>query len=62
MHQVTEQDLKKHLKDSASRRREWRRDPEKAKQFLIDAGILERCKTSKNGVRLAKFYRSNKAG
>jgi hypothetical protein len=62
MQQPTEQEVKAYLKDSAALRREWKRNPEKGKQFLIDAGILERCKTSKNGVRLAKFYRSHKAG
>lgn len=41
--------------------REFKQDPEKGKQFLIDAGILERCKTAKNGVRLAKYFRPSKA-
>lgn len=61
MEQATEQDLKAYRKASAARRREFKKDPEKTKQFLIDAGILERCKTAKHGVRLAKFYRSTKA-
>lgn len=61
MRQATEQDLKEYLDASKARRREFKKDPEKAKQFLIDAGILVRSRSSKNGVRLAKFYRSKKA-
>ena len=62
MQQAAEQDLKEYRKASREMMREFKQDPEKAKQFLIEAGLLERCETSKNGVRLTKFYRPSKAG
>ena len=61
MYSTPEQELKAYRKASKARQQEFKQDPEKAKQFLIDAGILVRSSTSKNGVELAKFYRPSKA-
>ena len=45
--------VKEHVEASRKMRQEWKQHPEKARQFLIKAGILD-----KSGKRLAKRYRS----
>lgn len=57
MTQSVEQIVRNHLKASAAVRRKYN-TPAKARQFLLKAGILEKHARSKNGVRLAKPYRS----
>ncbi len=56
MQQSTEQIVRETQAAMAQVRREMN-TPAKARAFLIEAGILERHKGSKDGVRLAKPYR-----
>lgn len=51
-----EQIVRDHMKASAKLRKEHR-DPKKAREFLIRAGIIEKHKSSPNGVRLVKELR-----
>ena len=51
-----EQIVKRHLQ-AARRVRLENRDPAKARAFLLRAGIIEKSKSSPNGVRLAKRFR-----
>jgi hypothetical protein len=41
----------------AQKLRRENRDPAKARAFLLRAGIAEKHKSSRNGIRLAKRYR-----
>ena len=54
--QSTEQTVRQFRKAAAKVRRE-NRDPAKAREFLLRAGIIEKHKGSPNGVRLAKRFR-----
>jgi hypothetical protein len=56
MIQSVEQVVKQHLL-AARKVRTENRDPAKARAFLLRAGILEKSKSSPNGVRLAKRFR-----
>ena len=56
MTQSVEQVVERFRKAARKARLE-NRDPEKAKAFLLRAGIAEKSKTSRNGVRLAKRFR-----
>ena len=58
MAQSVEQLVRNYRKASAAARRKYN-TPEKARQFLIRAGILEKHAASRNGVRLAKPYRAD---
>jgi hypothetical protein len=42
---------------AAKKVRKANRNPAKAREFLIRAGIAERSKSSPNGIRLAKRFR-----
>ena len=57
MTQATDDIVRQHERYSEAFRRDLEEDPEKAKAFLVRAGILERCSDSRNGVRLAKRFR-----
>ncbi len=50
--------LRQYMKVSRAFREQIRRDPEHAKRFLLDAGILVRTKSKPSGVMLAKRFRS----
>ena len=52
-----EQTVREFRQASAAVRRKYN-TPKKARQFLIRAGILERHTGSRNGVRLARPYRT----
>jgi hypothetical protein len=56
MMQSVEEMVRSYRAASAAVRRKYN-TPEKARQFLIKAGILQKSPKSKNGVRLAKPYR-----
>jgi hypothetical protein len=47
----------KEFRQIARKLRRENRDPAKARAFLLRAGIIEKHKSSPNGVRLAKRYR-----
>ena len=51
-----EQIVRDHIKAARAVRRE-NRDPAKARAFLLRAGIIEKSKSSPNGIRLAKRFR-----
>lgn len=48
----------KQFRKAARKVRQENRDPEKAREFLVRAGIAERSKSSPHGIRLAKRFRS----
>jgi hypothetical protein len=52
-----EQVVRSYMKASAKLAREHRGNPKKAREFLIRAGIIEKHKSSPNGVRLVKELR-----
>jgi hypothetical protein len=54
--QSVEQVVERFFKAAAKLRREHR-DPEKARAFLIRAGIAVKSKNSPSGIRLAKRFR-----
>jgi hypothetical protein len=56
MTQSVEQVVKRFEKAAARLRREHR-DPQKAREFLIRAGIAVKSKSSPSGIRLAKRFR-----
>jgi len=56
MTQPVEQLVRNYRKASAAVRKKYN-TPAKARQFLVKAGILEKHKSSKGGVRLARPYR-----
>ena len=55
----TRETVKRFEKASASFRKAIQKDPQKAKTFLIKAGILVESKSSPSGVKLAKQLRPN---
>ena len=57
MTKSVEQIVKDFNKGAAKLRKEHR-DPAKARDFLIRAGIAEECKSAPNGIRLVKELRS----
>ena len=56
MKKSDEQIVKDYLK-GVKKLRKINRDPVKAREFLIQAGIAEACKSAPNGIRLAKRFR-----
>ena len=56
MNSSSEQIVRGHLKAAKKVRRE-NRDPAKAREFLLRAGIAEESKSSPSGIRLAKKFR-----
>ncbi|NJL32403.1 MAG: hypothetical protein HC898_12745 [Phycisphaerales bacterium] len=60
MQNSTGQSLDTQLRAMKAFRLKIRKNPEVAKKFLLDAGILVISRKSKGGVILAKRYRSKK--
>ena len=56
MQRTVEQVVEEFRKLSLKQRRKYR-DPAAARDFLIRAGIAEKCPSAPNGIRLAKRFR-----